>query len=310
MSMKKSNEELVALIQGGVDVQDNLCQLWQQNQRFIGKIAMSYKGYEELDDLKQQGYIGLSKAVDRYNPDEGVPFINYAAFWIRQSMVRYIQDYGNTVRIPIHTQDKIREYKKLCSTFELYYGRKPLDYEMSYFLGVSEESIESIKKASVMAQIGSLDVPVGEDEECSMYDLLPGQESPEDDIVETIQQEQLRETLWNMVDDLPGQQAAVVRMRYQEGKTLQEISGQIGYCYQRAAQIQQQALRELRKPRRAKVLKSLVYDDVYANALSGNGVEHFNRTWTSSTERAAMKLAELESEELHETIRDAKRQQD
>lgn len=59
-------------------------------------------------------------------------------------------------------------------------------------------------------------------------------------------QEQLRETLWNMVDELPGQQASVVRMRYQEGISLQEVSERIGYCYQRAAQIQQQALRELR----------------------------------------------------------------
>ena len=193
----------------GIDVADNMLQLWQQNQGFIAAIAKRFQGYEDKEDLMQQGYLGLSRAVDGYNPDEGVPFIKYAAFWIRQSMQRYIQDYGSIVRIPVHTQSKIREYKKLCSTFELYYGRSPLDYEISYFLGVSEESIESIKKASVMAQIGSLDVPVGDDEEGSMYDLLPGQESPEDGIVETIQQEQLRETLWSMVDELPDQQPEV-----------------------------------------------------------------------------------------------------
>lgn len=284
------NEQYVVRIKAGIDVADNMLQLWQQNQGFIAAIAKRFQGYEDKEDLMQQGYLGLSRAVDGYNPDEGVPFIKYAAFWIRQSMQRYIQDYGSIVRIPVHTQSKIREYKKLCSTFELYYGRSPLDYEISYFLGVSEESIESIKKASVMAQIGSLDVPVGDDEEGSMYDLLPGQESPEDGIVETIQQEQLRETLWSMVDELPDQQPEVLRMRYQEGKTLKEVGENIGGTVEKARQIEYKALRELRNPRRARVLQSLRNGQIYSMALMGNGVDHFNRTWTSSTEYAAMEL--------------------
>lgn len=295
MSTKNmSNEEIVGLIRSGSNVQENMLRLWQQNQRFIGKIAMCYKGYEEIEDLKQQGYIGLCRAVDGYNPDEGVPFIKYAAFWIRQSMSRYIQDYGNIVRIPIHTQNKITEYKKLCSNFELYYGRKSTDYEIRYLLGVSEEKLERIQSASLMAQIGSLDVPVGDDEEGSMYDLLPGQESPEDGIVESIQQEQLRETLWSMVDELPDQQPEVLRMRYQEGKTLKEIGENIGGSIEKARQIENKAIRGLRRPRRARVLRSLMYGDIYSKALKGNGVGHFNRTWTSSTEYAALELSEYE----------------
>lgn len=291
---KYSNEQLVIRIKAGIDVAENMLQLWQQNQGFIAAIAKRFQGYEDKEDLMQQGYLGLSRAVDGYNPDEGVPFIKYAAFWIRQSMQRYIQDYGSIVRIPVHTQSKIREYKKLCSTFELYYGRKPLDYETSYFLGVSEESIESIKKASVMAQIGSLDVPVGDDEEGSMYDLLPGHECPEDDIVEKLQQEQIRDTLWSMVDQLQDQQPEVLRMRYQEGKTLKEVGENIGGTVEKARQIEYKALRELRNPCRARVLRSLMYGDIYSKALKGNGVGHFNRTWTSSTEYAALGLSEYE----------------
>lgn len=284
------NEQYVVRIKAGIDVADNMLQLWQQNQGFIASIAKRFQGYENKDDLMQQGYLGLSRAVDGYNPDEGVPFIKYAAFWIRQSMQRYIQDYGSIVRIPIHTQNKIREYKKLCSTFELYYGRKPTDYEIRYLLGVSEEKLERIKKASLMAQIGSLDVPVGEDEECSMYDLLPGQESPEEKIIDQLQQEQLRDTLWSMVDELPDQQPEVIRMRYQDDKTLKVIGDSIGCSVERARQIQSQALRGLRNPRRARVLRSLMYGQIYSMALMGNGVDHFNRTWTSSTEYAAMEL--------------------
>ena len=139
-----------------------------------------------------------------------------------------------------------------------------------------------------MDDMGSLDVPIGEGEDGSMYDLLPGQEDPEGEILERMQQEQIRETLWGMVDELPGQQPAVIRMRYQEGKTLKEAGGRIGCTVNQASDIQHKALRAMREPRRANVLQALMYGDTYSKALKGNGVEHFNRTWTSSTEYAAL----------------------
>ena len=140
-----------------------------------------------------------------------------------------------------------------------------------------------------MSNIGSLDVPAGNDEECSMYDLLPGQESQEEDIVEKLQQEQLRDTLWSMVDELPDQQNVVIRMRYQQGATLKEAGEAAGLSVDQARQQQSKALRDLRGNRE---LWALRYGDTYNKALKGNGVEHFNRTWTSSTEYAAIKLME------------------
>lgn len=284
-----SNEELVIQIKAGIDVADNMLQLWQQNQGFIERIAKRFRGYEDMEDLRQQGYIGLCNAVDGYNLDEGVLFLTYARFWIRQSMQRYIEDCGSVVRISVHCCNRIREYEKFCRTFELYYGRKPTDGEISRYLDMDEEKLASIRKAAQMSNIGSLDVPVGEGEEGTMYDLLPGAESPEEDIVEKLQQEQLRNTLWGMVDDLPGQQPTVIRMRYQEGKSLKETGEAVGFPTEQARQQQNKALRELRKNRE---LRALRYGDTYSKALKGNGVEHFNRTWTSSTEYAALKLSE------------------
>ena len=83
-----TNEQLVARIQVGEDTAVNMLQLWEQNQRFIGMIAVKYSGYAEMDDLKQEGYLALCEAVRHYNPDQGVPFINYAAFYIRLGMQR------------------------------------------------------------------------------------------------------------------------------------------------------------------------------------------------------------------------------
>ena len=108
------NEELVKLIQNGTDVTENMQQLWQQNQGFIFKIAIQYQSLSELDDLIQESYFGLCKAVDHYNPDMDASFIHYASFWIRQQLMRYIKK-NKTVRIPEHTHGKIREYKKSCT---------------------------------------------------------------------------------------------------------------------------------------------------------------------------------------------------
>lgn len=96
--------------------------------------------------------------------------------------------------------------------------------------------MEQLRQAMLMDDMGRLDVPIGEGEDGSMYDLLPGQEDPEGEIVDRLQQEQLRNNLWSMVDDLLGQQPAVIRMRYQEGKTLKETGVAAGLTSEQARQ--------------------------------------------------------------------------
>ncbi len=178
-----TNEELAIRIKAGIDVADNMLLLWQQNQGFIGQIANRYKYLAEEDDLLQEGYLGLCKAVDGYDPDQGVKFLTYAKYWIQQKMIRYIHNNG-TVRIPVHEQITLSQYEKLVDAFATQIGRKPTDREIGHYLGLNGKQVTQLKKYAAMANIGSLDVPVGEDGDSSMYDLLPGQESPEDEAVE------------------------------------------------------------------------------------------------------------------------------
>ena len=79
-----TNEQLVELIQAGTDVADNMLRLYQQTAGLIAKIAGDYRGQEDLEDLKQQGYLGLYPAVDGYRAETGVPFASYAAYWMRE----------------------------------------------------------------------------------------------------------------------------------------------------------------------------------------------------------------------------------
>ena len=134
-----TNEQLVALIRAGENEADNMLKLWNRNKGFVFKTAKKYSGYAEMDDLMQEGYLGLCEAVRYYDAEKGVPFINYAALWIRQVMQRYIDNSGNVVRIPVHIGALVRKYKKLKSEYIKYYGMEPTDHEMSAFLVVSEE---------------------------------------------------------------------------------------------------------------------------------------------------------------------------
>ena len=295
-----TNEQLAIRIKAGIDVANNMLQLWQQNRGFIHKIVNQYKAYAEEDDLEQEGYLGLCAAVYHYNPDEGVTFIHYASFWIKQYIARYIRGNG-TVRLPEFMQGRIREYNKMVQKWQQNYHRKPTDGEICHFLGLNWEMLENLRKAAQMAQIGSLDVPVGEEGDCSMYDLLPSAMDEEEQTIEKIQHEQLCAVLWPLVDALPGQQLQVIRARYQEKRTLADIAREKGVTLDAIRQQEAKGLRELRKPSKSKLLRPFLPDDdrIYSRALQGNGVGRFNLTWTSSTERVALEECSWEYLKRH-----------
>lgn len=294
-----TNEQLTIRIKAGIDVANNMLQLWQQNRGFIHKIVNQYKAYAEEEDLEQEGYLGLSDAVSHYNPDEGVSFLHYASFWIKQYMSRYIKSNG-TIRLPEFMQGRIREYNKMVQKWQQNYHRKPTDGEICHFLDLSWEMLENLKKAVQMAKIGSLDVPIGEDEDCSLYELIPGsideEEQVESMVLEKVQKEELCAVVWPLVDSLTDTQAKTIRARYQDNMTFREIAEDQGVSVEMARQRERQGLRELRKPSKSKLLRPFLPDDnrIYSMGLQGNGVGSFNRTWTSSTERVALRDWELE----------------
>lgn len=291
------NEELVKLIQNGTNVTENMQQLWQQNQGFIFKIAIQYQSLSELDDLIQESYFGLCKAVDHYNPDMDASFIHYASFWIRQQLIRYIKK-NKTVRIPEHTHGKIREYKKAVQQWQQRYHREPTEAEISDYIGIDGKTLEEIKRSALMGKIGSLDVPVGEESDGTLYDLIPSGMDDKEEVLNKVANEELAEVLWGMVEELPGQQSEVLKMRFKENMKLREIGAVSGFSTDRARQIESKGLRALRNPKRSRILREFLDDErIYNSALHGNGVSSFSNTWTSSTERIALKRIEADAEE-------------
>ena len=294
-----SNEQLVIRIKAGEDVSGNMEQLYNQVRRFIHAVAWKYRDSGELEDQEQEGYLALYPAIDGYDPAQGVKFLTYAEYHIRQRMRRCLQMNGSCLRFPVHCLEKVQRYKCLCNAFNREYGREPSDREAAAFMGLTLEQMEDIRESACMARLGSLDSPVkGLDggEDTTIGDMVASVEDMEGDTVERMQQEQLKAELWDCVDSLPGQQPAVIRMRFQDGMAMEAIGREYGTSGEAVRHIQAKALRELRKPRYSKRLRPFLpdADRIYSMAITGNGVGKFNRTWTSSTARAALNVIDWE----------------
>lgn len=156
------NEQLAARIRAGENEAANMLTLWEQNKGFINKMALKYSGYAEIDDLMQEGYLGLCEAVRHYDAEQGASFIHYAAFWIKQTMQRYVDNCGSVVRIPPGARQEIRQYEKVKREYRKYYGMWPSEYALCALLDVEPEKLLSIQKAAQMGRIQSLSAPIPE----------------------------------------------------------------------------------------------------------------------------------------------------
>ena len=151
------NEQLINLVRAGES--GYMLQLWEQNKGFIQMMANKYVGGAERDDLEQEGYIALCEAVENYDQDKGMSFINYTAFYIHRRMQMCV-DNNRPVRLGYNMGALVRKRKRIGSQYASIYGVEPTDKEMRYFLGVTEKMLENIKKASRMGNIASLDAPI------------------------------------------------------------------------------------------------------------------------------------------------------
>lgn len=289
-SITNTNEQLVASIRAGDKEAENMLKLWKRNRGFIGKIALRFTGYAELEDLKQEGYIALYEAVRHYDEGKGVPFINYAAFWIKQGMQRYIENYGGVVRIPSGAQQIIKKYKKIVSEYWKYYGKGPTDREIRACLGVSAGKLEDIKESARMGCIQSLNEPLGEEEDYTIVDVVASGEEMEEDAIKRLDKEAMSRQLWKVVDELEEGQQSVIRCRYREELTLKEAGAVLGVDMNKIRDMQNKALAYLRRPEQCQKFRGYYEEYLQAHSFHHVGVESFQRTWTSEVEREALKL--------------------
>ncbi len=290
-----TNEQLAVRIRAGENVGNNMAILYDQVKDFIHAMAYKYHGQGELEDLEQEGFLALYDAIDHYEADQGVKFLTYASHWIQQRMQRYIQNTGSPLRLSAGRQEAIRKYRKFCTDFQTEQGRKPTEAELCRFLWLTLEQLREIQYDACMAAVGRLDAPIkgaeGE-EDTTLGELAASATDPYEEALDRLEQEELCSVLWQCVDSLPGKQPDVIRSRYKGNMTMKQCGQFCGISETEVRKQQLKALRSLRSGDNAKKLRPFLPADawIYSGALIGNGVERFNRTWTSSTERIAMEL--------------------
>ena len=179
-----TNEQIVSEIRNGYSATDYMQSLYEGNLPLIRKFIKPFTAYECEADLLQESYFGLLEAVKRYETDRNVQFMTFAQYWIKQSVQRYLENCGSTVRIPTHTRAKMSRIRKATSQLRQEQGREPITAEIAALLGISVKEVQEIQ--GYMQGVVSLDTPISEDNSLTLADTLQANLSVENDIVDKI----------------------------------------------------------------------------------------------------------------------------
>jgi RNA polymerase primary sigma factor len=222
--------------------------LIKANLRLVVKIARDYEGLGvPLLDLVSEGNIGLMKGVERFDPDRGAKLSTYAGWWIRQSIKRALANQGKTIRLPVHVVDKLFNIRRTERTLHEAFGREPTDAEIAEHLDTTEEKIRALRRSS--QRPASLETPIGDDGHSNVADVVEDEnaENPAAVFMNKGTVAMLREVM----KDLNPREATILRYRFGLGgddeKTLEEVGQKFGLTRERIRQLQEIALRKLRK---------------------------------------------------------------
>ncbi len=255
-SMLSADEEIELAHRIAEGDQSAKNELVEANLRLVVSLARHYQGCGlSYQDLIQEGNIGLIKAAEKFDVSKGFRFSTYASWWIKQALSRAIADQSRTIRIPVHMTENINKFKKTERELLSKLNREPKIKEIADVMGISEKQAKEIQ--SYIVEPTSLDIQVGDDDDTTIGSFVEDTHfvNPESAYIK----ESNGDVVNAVLDTLSDREANILRLRFgiggKKAMTLEEVGKEYGLTRERIRQIEAKALRKLRHPSRANILK-------------------------------------------------------
>ena len=222
--------------------------LVKANLRFVVSVAKQYHHSKmPLNDLINEGNVGLIKAAKMFDETKGFKFISYAVWWIRQSIMEALANHSRIVRIPANKIGELSRISQAASVMEQKFEREPTTEELAEFLGINVQEIKSANTASIRQS--SLDAPFDEGEDGTLLDVLS---NPDADLADgaMAQKDSLKIEMERLLSTLTEREQEVIRqffgIGYEYNRSLEDIAEEVGLTRERVRQVKENALKKLR----------------------------------------------------------------
>ncbi|HHZ98568.1 MAG TPA: sigma-70 family RNA polymerase sigma factor [Candidatus Marinimicrobia bacterium] len=235
-----------------------LNKLINANLKFVVSVANKYRVTGiPLEDLINEGNIGLIKAAYRFDETRGFKFISYAVWWIRQSILQFISDKGRVVHLPANVANAVTKMKRRSEELEHSLERMPTMEELAEVMEITKQEAEKLVKFNTRSL--STDQPVGSDEKTSLRDLLQSDDSrPEAQIMK----DSLTEEIKRVLKTIPDREAMIIECYFgidmDRPLTLEEIGESLELTRERVRQLKERAIRRLQHATRAHLLRAFL----------------------------------------------------